>query len=516
MRSLIVRCCLGLFLLTLGLQADTKAPTRVHADAKWLVHLDVATLTRSPIFSWVQDNLIDDLVTHIKAEPGFPELLAGWDIDPQSLLQKLLRSVTVMGYIDPSQEWTNPTPDSISVLIHLNPTYRKELESLAQLTGLTLTDSPQLLNKHFLYAYDSDGLFGLVINSDEKLLSATLNAARPEGIQLERFSVLQTYPELPDNPYFVGVVEDIADLLELDSVEARIFRFTKGVRIAVGETGESWWSQFEMRAKDEETARQIQSILNGIVSLGLLGADVFQSVRQDDELIIRGLLPQITNEGPEIQIIKLDQEFQSTEEFIETLVLKHIKQLYRSTRITNEGAVVQVIQTIEMDQLLSDLDSIYRQLRKLPDFPFRGKSPAGATLRMSPAEAIERAKELGRSEEEIRRIKERYRRLEEALEEANLSSVLIEGIETAIRSEEEIIRSEEEIIRSEEEIIRSKEEIIRLEEALEEANLSSGLIEILSRLQVEFARLKVASMQAHAESMRLIMVDILNGRTSRN
>ena len=488
MRSLIVRCCLGLFLLTLGLQADTKAPTRVHADAKWLVHLDVATLTRSPIFSWVQDNLIDDLVTHIKAEPGFPELLAGWDIDPQSLLQKLLRSVTVMGYFDPDQE-SKIGANSISVLIHLNPTYRKELESLAQLTGLTLTDSPQLLNKNknIYYAYDSDGLFGLVINSDENHLSATLNSARPGGIQLERFSVLQTYPELPDNPYFVGVVEDIADLLELDSVEARIFRFTKGVRIAVGETGESWWSQFEMRAKDEETARQIQSILNGIVSLGLLGADVFQSVRQDDELIIRGLLPQITNEGPEIQIFKLDQEFQSTEEFIETLMLKHIKQLYRSTRITNEGAVVQVIQTIEMDQLLSDLDSIYRQLRKLPDFPFRGKSPAGATLRMSSAEAIERAKELGRSEEEIRRLKEKYRRLEEALKEANLISYIIETDEIDIRLNEEIRRLNEEIRRSEEEIKEEiKEEIRRLNEEIRrsEEEVKRKLLELSDILEL--------------------------------
>jgi len=424
MRSLIVRCCLGLFLLTLGLQADTKASSRVYADAKWLVHLDVAALTRSPIFSWVQDNLIDDLVTHIKAEPGFPELLAGWDIDPQSLLQKLLRSVTVMGYFDPDQE-SKIGANSISVLIHLNPTYRKELESLAQLTGLTLTDSPQLLNKNenIYYAYDSDGLFGLVINSDENHLSATLNAARPGGIQLESFSVLQNYPELPDNPYFVGVVEDIADLLELDSVEAQIFRFMKGLRITVGETGESWWSQFEMRTKDEETARQIQSIQNGIISLVLLGANIAQSAQQDE----------------------LNPKPQTTEEFMRTWMLKQIKQPFQSTRITNEGAVVRVFQTIEMDRLLSDLDSFHRQLRKLPDFPSRGKSPAGA---------IERANELNRQLEEARR------RFEETKEEAEEARRRFEEINRRFEEAQEAQEEAEEIIRRLEETYRAKRKLL--------------------------------------------------------
>ena len=279
-----------------GMRADSLDSIRIASDAKWVVHLDWERFRSTRIGAYADETWLstqrERIRTDFKHDFNFDFYWNG------------VQSVTAFGW-----EYDN-RPDRAGVLlIRTSPEIQKELRQL--LESKIISDFTPLkiqpLESAFEHLYSIAGELYVAVEPGGLFLLGKsrrqLEAARQvsDSDAASRIEAFADYPALPESVILLAAADAFSDG-EQFPLQARVLQTAKGARLAVCETDETLLVQMELKTADEQTGRQIQSVIRGILALSALGAggewqwitDLAQAVQVNHE----GLLVTLKLELP--------------------------------------------------------------------------------------------------------------------------------------------------------------------------------------------------------------------------
>ena len=279
-----------------GMRADSLDSLRIAADAKWVVHLDWERFRSTRIGAYADETWLSAQRERIRAD-----FKRDFDFD---FYWNGIQSVTAFGW-----EYDN-RPDRAGVLlIRTSPEIQKELRQL--LESKIISDFTPLkiqpLESAFEHFYSIAGELYVAVEPGGLFLLGKsrrqLEAARQvsDADAASRVEAFADYPALPESVILLAAADAFSDGGRFP-LQARVLQTAKGARLAVCETDETLLVQMELKTADEQTGRQIQSVIRGILALSALGAggewqwitDLAQAVQVNHE----GLLVTLKLELP--------------------------------------------------------------------------------------------------------------------------------------------------------------------------------------------------------------------------
>lgn len=261
---LIAAAC---FLLP-GMRADSLDSIRIAADAKWVIHLDWEKFRSTQIGNYVNETWLSAQRERLRADfkPDF-DFDFYWDG---------VQSVTAFG-----REYDDRPEKAGVLLIRTSPEIQKELRQLleskiiADFTPLKIQPLESVF-EHFysiageLYvAAEPGGLF--LLGKSRRQLEAARQSSDAGGAPASQIEAFADYPALPESVILLAAADALADGGQFP-LQARVLQTAQGARLAVCETEETLLVQMELKTADEQSGRQIQSVIRGILALASLGA----------------------------------------------------------------------------------------------------------------------------------------------------------------------------------------------------------------------------------------------------
>ncbi len=258
--------------------------SQIPADAKWLIHLDVDAFLGTKLGQFISQDILAKQLAKPKADL---KQTFGLDLD-----WNRLNSVTVYG-----TDYGAPAEMSGVLIIKTDPKTEQSLTAVmqgiiaqkalqnAKLAGIPIElvqDQPPLyaINTQLFIAPHKDGRF-LVSKSRGQIQKASEVFEGKAG----NVASARTFSTLLDEPksfFFLAVAEGFGEQLlkapdSSDAAkaiknfgempQAQILRMADGGRIALGETSERLSLNLALKAKNAETSRNMQQIVQGIIAL---------------------------------------------------------------------------------------------------------------------------------------------------------------------------------------------------------------------------------------------------------
>lgn len=244
---------------------------QVAADAKWLVHLDVDSLLKTRLGSFFFQDILNKEFG-VKRDELREKL--GVDMDPGKI-----NSITAYG----TSFMPNHEPKGVLLLnTDLNPTQildtlimtfgGKEGDSDSGLRKIRSGGLPLYVVKNDLFLSPLDSRNLLVGKSREELVKAQA-VFLGKAPSLKNSQAFRGFPPMP-NAFFMVATTGPIPLPKQDSShksrEVKKFGFLQmasGGRVALGESKGNLTVNISLRSADQESSRQMQQVVQGMIAL---------------------------------------------------------------------------------------------------------------------------------------------------------------------------------------------------------------------------------------------------------
>ncbi len=242
---------------------------RVTSDTKWLVHLDFDSFRHTQVGDFVNETLLgehrDKIRSDFKRDFNFD---LDWD---------KIKSITAFG----SDYQIKPDQAGL-MLIRTEPelqaNFHQLLESKVDAGFGPLKIQPIKSEVEHLYAIagelyiavEPQGLF--LLGKSRKQVETAKSVLAASSTPVQETEAFADYAELPNSMIFLAVADAFGEFNGLPA-EARVLQLSKGGRLALCETDEDILLQLELKTKDKKTSRQIHSIVQGLLTLAMLGSE---------------------------------------------------------------------------------------------------------------------------------------------------------------------------------------------------------------------------------------------------
>ena len=263
---------LGITTLVFLLPAANAGPLdqlNVASDTKWLVHLDFESFRGTQVGDFVNQSILgphrDKIRNDFKNDFDFD---LDWD---------KIKSITAFG----SNYQIKPEQAGL-MMIRTEPQLQTDFHQLLEskvdsgFGPLKIQAIKSELNHLYaiageLYiAVEPNGVF--LVGKSRKQVETAKNSLSTSGIPIAEAEAFAQYPSLPNTMIFMAVADAFGDFEGIPA-QARVLQLSKGGRLALCETDENIMLQLELKTKDKKTSRQIHSVVQGMVTLAMLGSD---------------------------------------------------------------------------------------------------------------------------------------------------------------------------------------------------------------------------------------------------
>jgi hypothetical protein len=262
MKRILLPLFTGFSLFSTSLTAAPLQRSLVAADAKWVLHLDMASLQKSQLGASLLKIAMDEVGEDLK------EVMK---IDVPAIVGQT-GSITAYG---PDFK---PGPDGRGVLIWQGS---KEVEQLV--TGLLVQQAEagksgqggiKALREGAdpVYAVSSNVFVavrpgrGILVSPKLEEIDDASRVMDGKAPSLVEKAVFSEYPVLPGGFFFLALAEAFAQNAGLPA-QAEVLKLAQGGRVALGEEADKLQLSLNLKAQTAEGATQIQQVLQGLVAL---------------------------------------------------------------------------------------------------------------------------------------------------------------------------------------------------------------------------------------------------------
>ena len=246
-------------------QATPLAETKVAADAKWVLHLDLDAFRQTQVGRYLLDDVIGAKFSEAQAENKIQ-----FNTSPKNI-----HSVTAYGTrFGKEQEGV--------LLVHTTANVKKDIEALVGLAALDGNDKTESLKledaSYLLYKINDDAFVAPDVNGTVLLARtrAQLEDARAvlagEKQSVSGGELFAKYPKVEQSFFFLGAAEGFSQEGPVPP-QAQVLQESDGGRLVIGESGENLFVNLVLRGKSPESTTKIQQVLQGIVALVSMAQD---------------------------------------------------------------------------------------------------------------------------------------------------------------------------------------------------------------------------------------------------
>jgi hypothetical protein len=285
MPLMIMKATLFLFLVASSALAVLAGPlqrSQVAADAKWVLHLDVASLLPTQVGDRIGREAIDPKmarpVEELKKHLNFE---FDW---------RRIRSVTLYGseYGGPERLRGVALLDTDMDLARAFDAALQKQAEWGQAAGGALQlieagPAPLYCINEDLYIAFQQGLPAVISKARKTAIKAreVLMGASPS---LEGTTTFTEFPAVPNSFFLVVAAQGFSDVAPVPP-QAKVLRMAEGLRLVLGEAGGQVSAGLAMTAKTDEVARQMHQVVQGMLALVSLS----QTENPDVVALARGL-----------------------------------------------------------------------------------------------------------------------------------------------------------------------------------------------------------------------------------
>jgi hypothetical protein len=234
-------------------------PTKVAADAKWVIHLDFDVFRKTKLGEHITKNLIEPKLENTEA------------------IKKLNLSINLQNISGLTAYGPAFEKDGGGVLVlSSSADVKKDLDTLvgmAAVSGNEQKDVVMVQEKPFpIYSFKDQVYLApkvgnsVVIAKSREMLEHGREVILGQEKCLAKAESFRDYPPVAEKAFFVAMAEGFNELAGIPP-QAQVLRETKGGRIALGEIDENLFLNLVFKAKDDEASTKIQQVLQGIVAL---------------------------------------------------------------------------------------------------------------------------------------------------------------------------------------------------------------------------------------------------------
>ncbi len=249
--------CVALF--TAPIVGGPFDPSKVGADAKWVVHLDADVFRKSTIGQHVIESFIR------------PKVEENEQIKKLNLSINLTNISGITAYGHAFEKKGEGV-----LILSTTADVKKDLDTLVGMAALSEKEEKDIVmlqDKPFhIYSYKEEVFLApnvgnsLVIAKSREMLERGREVVLGKEKSLVKAESFNDFPALPERPFFVAMAEGFNDAAGIPP-QANVLRETKGGRLVLGEKGENLFLNLVFKAKDDAASTKIQQVLQGIVAL---------------------------------------------------------------------------------------------------------------------------------------------------------------------------------------------------------------------------------------------------------
>ena len=249
----------GLLTAVLTTRAESIQNSRIPADAKWLVHLDLENLRGTQLGKFALSQL-DEPLGALKGE---------FKMDLRPVLQKI-SSITAYG-----DDYAKGPQANGVLLIKMDAETRQILEGIIAAQMLAAKDESikkvqqgaavvYSLKDELHLAIEPDHL--VIVSKSQKQIEKARSVLADKTATVDRVRAFSSLPSITNSLILLVVAEGFNDAMGLPP-QAKIFQMTDAARLAFGERGDQAFVELNLLAKSNELIQQIQQVVQGMVAL---------------------------------------------------------------------------------------------------------------------------------------------------------------------------------------------------------------------------------------------------------
>lgn len=259
---------------------------QVAADAKWLLHFDVAQFRSSRVGGYIVREILQKKLsrplTDLKGQFKF-------DVDPDKILDKV-SSITIYG-----TDYQSPEDNSV-LLIRVDPDIERAFVGVLAGMSLAGSNAPVRVDQtqmgDITFSVVQDKVFIAVlpgkvvaVGKSRAMTEQAAKVLQGKAANLKSSKAFSDFPEIRKAFFFLGVAEGFSADTELPP-QARLLQLADGGRVVLGEDADQVFVSMGLRAKSSEVVTQMQQVIQGVIAMGSLGqpddkdlAQLVQSVK---------------------------------------------------------------------------------------------------------------------------------------------------------------------------------------------------------------------------------------------
>jgi len=254
------------------------------ADAKWLLHVDLAQFRSTKVGDYVTREILQKYLSKPLADL---KKQFQFEIAPDKIMEKI-SSITAYG-----TQYNSPA-DSAVLLIRADADLEKIF--LGTLAGLALagTNAPARVEQTQIgevtfYAIKQNGqekvFFALLpgkvvaVGMSRGITEQAAKVLAGRSPNLTESKAFSEFADLKKSFFFLGVAEGFSADNALPP-QAKLLQMADGGRVVLGENAGQLYLNLALRAKSSEITTQMQQVIQGVIALGSLGQPENQDLTQ--------------------------------------------------------------------------------------------------------------------------------------------------------------------------------------------------------------------------------------------
>jgi hypothetical protein len=245
------------------------------ADAKWLLHIDVAQFRSTKVGDFVIREILQKKLSKPLADLKKQFKI---EIDTDKILEKVT-SITAYG-----TQYKSPENSAV-LLIRADPDLEKIF--LGMLAGLSLAGSnasaqveQTQIGEVTFYAIHQDTkdmiFFALLpgkvvaVGKSRGITEQAAKVLAGKSPNLTSSKAFSEFADIKKSFFFLGVAEGFSADTVLPP-QARLLQLADGGRVVLGENADQLYLNLALRAKNSEITTQMQQVIQGVIALSSLG-----------------------------------------------------------------------------------------------------------------------------------------------------------------------------------------------------------------------------------------------------
>ncbi len=274
MRTIIAAAATALISASLdvSLSAHPLAREQVAGDAKWLVHLDFTHFRKTQLGGYIFNEILDKQMP--QAESAIKAAI-GTDLP-----WRAIESLTAYG-TDFKGDGGEKGATIVNVSTNIGQVLDQALASFTakmQAAGGNAGPAPftrETVNGMTVYKFQEELAVAiprtnlLVVSKKMSTVNEACGVITGKGLSMKSSKAFADFPAEPPGFFLLAAAEGFAQTAELPP-QAKVFQMADGARIILGEQGQNLFVNLVLKAKNSDSAQQMQQVFQGLMALALL------------------------------------------------------------------------------------------------------------------------------------------------------------------------------------------------------------------------------------------------------